>query len=290
MPSALRAFRESFHPLFALRRNQAVRRILRAFDVPVWMKCAEIAWPVRARALTHASALRLRGGTEPSIFALFKAITEIFRPAQFWDVGANIGYYSWLVKSWNPECRVRMFEPDPSNANLIARTLERAKLERIILRRVAASDQNCQAIFAADAVTGFSGSLEPDEQAFTIRHWSAATHRLEVESVRLDDERRASANRVELIKIDVEGHEEAVVRGSRRIIKDDQPIIIYECFRRENPVAALLAEFGYEVQQADTPIAPNAQASNFLALPPQHRSRRSRLVERWRHHALNLDL
>src|SRR5579871_2570742 len=105
----LRYLRESLHPLYRLRRHRLGRALLRACDVPYWATVGELDFTVRARLVSHASALRLRGGTEPGIFALLRVIGSSLRPATFWDVGANIGYYSWLVKSWVPECRVTLF-------------------------------------------------------------------------------------------------------------------------------------------------------------------------------------
>lgn len=77
----------------------------------------------------------------------------------FFDVGANIGSYSWLAK----EHRVRdifMFEPDQTNCRLLMRTLRANLLEHVFLVPFAASASAGVATFYPDRASGATGSLE----------------------------------------------------------------------------------------------------------------------------------
>ena len=63
--------------------------------------------------------------------------------------------------------------------------------------------------------------------------------------------RHHPTNPVRLIKCDVEGHELEVVRGCRRILAEDRPILLLECadFLRAGgleSVAGYLEQYGYE--------------------------------------------
>lgn len=68
------------------------------------------------------------------------AIDKLLAPRSYWCVGANIGYYGWLLKSSDPGLRVVMFEPDPANVHLIRATLRRSRLSDIVAQPSAVSD------------------------------------------------------------------------------------------------------------------------------------------------------
>ena len=58
------------------------------------------------------------------------------------------------------------------------------------------------------------------------------------------------SDRVGLIKIDVEGHEHAVLKGAGRLIQRDRPVILLEQSRTDfvngvSPVIELLKQYGY---------------------------------------------
>jgi hypothetical protein len=80
---------------------------------------------------------------------------------------------------------------------------------------------------------------------------AAATSRVSsstVTMVRLDE---AVREPVGFIKVDVEGHEFAVLRGAERILREDRPVLLVESAGLHNPaspgdVLALAAEHGYD--------------------------------------------
>ena len=67
-----------------------------------------------------------------------------------------------------------------------------------------------------------------------------ASEAYEIEIVRLDDE---NLQDVSFIKIDVEGNEEAVLRGGAHTIERDHPLLLIEIEQRhlEKPISALFA-------------------------------------------------
>ena len=159
MSHYLYSVRDRFHPVHHLRRFAPSRAILKLIDVPVWTKMPGVNWKVRAQLVRHASAVILPGGAEPSISALFSALNREFGISTFWDVGSNVGYYAWLVKSVAPLCQVRLFEPDPNNAALIRATMHRAHLTGAVLREVAVSDGHCERSFVRDDISGLTGGI-----------------------------------------------------------------------------------------------------------------------------------
>jgi FkbM family methyltransferase len=273
--------RDRFHPLNHLRRNALSRTILSAIDVPIWVSLPRIRWKVKLRLVRHASFIFLPDGGEPGISALVAAIVLQCGIRSFWDVGANIGYYSWLVKSIERAAQIRMFEPDPDNLALVRETIRRSALLDITLREVIVSDMCGVRCFARDSISGSTGGVLGKDVSYSEREWGLPPKFVRVTAVSLDDE-WANAGAVDLIKIDVEGHEEAVIRGAFDTICCDQPILIFECFHGGREIINVLQPLGYLFIDADRRTSDLQIASNFLALPKRHHAILGKIGPRWR--------
>lgn len=247
----LAELRERLHPLNWLRSSRIGRVLYQAADVPVWMHLPDVRWRVRARALRHAAFWVPGVRWEEGVRGRIKALCESLSIRTFLDVGANIGLYGWLVKSAAPEANIRLYEPDPDNAALLRHTLRDAGLDRVAVREVAVSDRCGHGVFAKDTVSGTTGSLERANMTFSETHWRTPTKELVVETVSLDAE-RALGDPVDLIKIDVEGHEASVLRGAQRLLVQDEPIVFFEQSTQDGEAASLLARLGYQFWNADT--------------------------------------
>ncbi len=263
-----------------MRRHALGRAILGALDIPVWVKPDGLIWKVKMRLIRHASTFALPGGAEPAIAALFVAILKCIGVRSFWDIGANVGYYSWLIKGFAPEARVRIFEPEPDNLVLIRDTMRRIGLHGITLREVAVTDVPGERRFRRDRVSGFTGSVEGSGDTFSQREWGLFATPIAVQAVSVDAE-RVRAGVPDLIKIDVEGHEEAVVRGAQSTLRSDQPIVVFECFHGGDEITKFLESLGYWVGDAERMDEDRRRASNFLALPPRHTHLLKSLRQAW---------
>jgi hypothetical protein len=93
---------------------------------------------------------------------------------------------------------------------------------------------------------------------------------------------RDLARPVDLLKIDVEGHEESVIRGGRAMSERDQPILIFECFHTAAEITGFLESHGYWVGNAERLSEPTSSlTSNFVAIPERHRNDLPRLMQAW---------
>lgn len=190
-------------------------------NIPVMVKfLRNISWVLRSRSLS------------PELGALFLALNKTFILHSFWDVGANIGYYSWLMITHNHNLDIVLFEPDPDNICLIKQTIKNNKISRAYLVEAAASDRNSQEDFALDPITGATGTLECTTRTFIEQHYKVTSvSKIKVKTVALDEFwRNKMYLEPDLLKIDVEGAEQRVLDGAWELIKTVKPILIFECF------------------------------------------------------------
>lgn len=283
MPSVATAFRDRFHPLHQIRRIPLFRRLLQAADVPIWWRVYGVSWRVRVRLVRDISHIVLSRSPEPHIAAFVEAAVTLFKPRTFWDVGAYFGYYGFFVKSLDEKVRVVLAEPDPDNASLIRTTLACAPIRDIEVIQVALSDAEGSATFATDPVSGSTGTLETAESV-AQKQWGQGRF-VRVQTATLDSV-IGDDGVLDMVKIDVEGHEERVVRGGRRVLARCQPIVIFECFHGGAEICDRLEGLGYEVFDAERLAPRSLETENFVGLPPRCRGARDDLLNAWRRRLL----
>ena len=153
------------------------------------------------------------------------------------DVGANIGLYT-LLFAREAAC-VYAFEPNPAARRVCKRAIMLNDYQNVILDGRAISEEGGQARFYVNRASGLSALIPV----------SNTTRIINVEKVRLDD---LSLGRVDWLKIDVEGHEIAVLRGAQQLIaRNPQIRLIVEFIPErgdfdENEFFRLLEGFEFE--------------------------------------------
>ncbi len=193
----------------------------------------------RLRHMKRRFEVRFLKKGEPELALLPKVLN---RDQVALDVGANIGDYLNVLALHSR--RAIAFEPHPA----CFAYLEAAAIANCTLLNLALSDRAGKAILKvpveSDEVTG----LATIETANTSFAGSATRVRdYEVRVVRLDDaaaEQLRDGERVGFIKIDVEGHEHAVLEGARATIEAHRPIVMVETeYRHGAPVGAIFDLF-----------------------------------------------
>lgn len=187
--------------------------------------------------LTHAVLANRTWLLEPEV-ALIPLLSK--RKGLAIDAGANKGVYFYhLARTYRRVCG---FEPLP----ILASYLSRAKPANADMISVALSNTAATAILRLPRGYNELGSLEDQ----TRTQWDTAvpieTHT--IETVTLDSFAFAD---VSLIKIDVEGHELAVLEGASRTLERWRPTIVIEVGERHRPravasVCARLEATGYK--------------------------------------------
>jgi FkbM family methyltransferase len=269
----LQQLRERFHPLYHARKSATGRFLIGLVDRPVWLTIQNVSFKVRGRLVTHGLAFAVTGSQERGPEALALACLEHLRPESFWDVGSNIGYYTWLLKSASPRLRAVLFEAFPANADFIRATLNRNQLPDVELIAAGASDREGHGYLRVDSLAGATSTLDQSaEQTFEEQHWGIRSAMTSISLVTIDHE-RSQRVRVDFLKIDVEGHEAAVLRGAQRTISSDQPILFVECFHPQHVCLVSLENEGYRFIDGDRlKEQADSETTNYFGFPRRFHS------------------
>jgi len=192
--------------------------------------------PLRYHALVHSP------DAEPELTAL-PTLCRQFRCAV--DVGANHGFYSYKMAQHFET--VFAFEANPAE-DFDWRYFHRPNLR---VFQYGLSDNAAVKTLRIPVRNGLPlvgwGSLETRALPF-----ADAFQEIQIEVQRLDDQPFVQNHTIDLIKIDVEGHELEVLLGGLDTIRRDQPVLIIE----NNPgqqaaIGALLESIGYSGKTFD---------------------------------------
>jgi FkbM family methyltransferase len=143
---------------------------------------------------------------------LRRVVLPLLRPDDlFVDAGANFGF--WALQAARRGCRVIAVEPIPSTRALLAANAARNGLAgRVEIAAVALSDVPGTLKLTVPGGESGQASAYPDE--------GAALERFTVAATTLDQ--LLGQQRARMLKIDVEGHELAVLHGAERVLASGQ--------------------------------------------------------------------
>lgn len=158
------------------------------------------------------------------------------------DIGADVGEFTIAMLAWSRS--VIAFEPRAAQARDLASMFD-AVGAPVRVEAVALSDKpGVAAMRVVEAEPGRS-TIDTDNALSDVNR--DAVHSIVVPVILLDD---LHLDDVGLIKIDVEGHELAVLRGATDTLVRNRPVILVEAEERHHPhavgeITALLTRLGY---------------------------------------------
>jgi FkbM family methyltransferase len=165
------------------------------------------------------------GGYEPATLKVWVKLSQ--QSATVFDVGANFGLFGLISRAVNPSSRVYCFEPLTRNATLIERN---SQLNHFDITVVHVAVSNKAGSFTFYDMADHDNTIGSFDKDFVLSH----KHHKElvptdVKTITLDDYAdEISLQTLDLMKIDVEGHEVAAIEGARRLIARNRPSIILE--------------------------------------------------------------
>ena len=141
------------------------------------------------------------------------------------DVGCHKGgFLIWLRRYVGAAGRVYAFEPQPALAAYLDAIVRAQRWRNVVLERAALSSVAGSMMLYVPAAPGHSSpgaTLAPASVAGAHHHVPVAVTTL--------DARVPPGERVSCIKCDCEGHEFEVFQGAERILRQDRPVLLFEC-------------------------------------------------------------
>lgn len=162
------------------------------------------------------------------------------------DIGANVGFFTKRFASWvSGSGFVIAVEPETSNFHVLQRNLDKSGATAIVRTVQGVAAEQCGTLKLA------VNPIHPGDHKI-------APEGVNVTAITIDDlVQKEQAARVCLIKIDVQGAEERVLRGAQETIKRDHPAILVEiddeALRQmgssAEQVVTWLMDFGYVIRR-----------------------------------------
>lgn len=157
-----------------------------------------------------------------------RACKNVQSPVLF-DVGANVGDYSLYLRQLFPSANIYAFEPAKSVFQELENKVNEAGIKSY---NFGFSDSERTVEFYCYTVEGNEASvLSSIDQRLPTQVLDVQTQRSEEIQVRTIDRfcAEAAVDRIDFLKIDVEGHELSVLRGAQRMLESGAiPIIQFE--------------------------------------------------------------
>jgi FkbM family methyltransferase len=154
------------------------------------------------------------------------------------DIGANKGSFVFWLSRWCRKGTVVAFEPQPPLARSLGEMCSRLRLDNVKVK--------------AKAVYSRSGSIDlfvphdhsPGASLIGKFRTMNDCESVSVPMVSLDDYFDRD-KRVTLLKIDVEGAELEVFKGAERILREQSPLLVFECENRHLEAGSVQDVFSY---------------------------------------------
>jgi FkbM family methyltransferase len=245
-------------------RNRRVRGVVRRVTAPMRSGAHTIARGPAQGLLMDVAGSRpsyLLGTAEPDVVAVFER--HLSRGDVALDLGANVGFFTLVSAALvGPEGRVVAFEPLPDNAAALRRNVALNALAHVAVVEAAVSDSEG----SADLTLGES------DQVASLAFDDRGEETIRVETVTIDAEMQRRGLAPTMIKIDVEGAEDAVVRGAIETLTTHRPVVLCE-IHEDKPsvnygVPKMLADLGYELSWLqEFPDGERFWAPHLVAVP-----------------------
>ncbi len=142
------------------------------------------------------------------------------------DIGANIGVTTCVLASLANKGRVYSFEPSPEIFRHLQQNIKNNNFNNVKATQVALGDKEQKLNFYFPEEFG-AGSFIASDDSIAAKHHKS--DKIEVECIKLDQfVEREKIEKIDLIKMDVEGHELAVLKGAEAVLSRHKPKVILE--------------------------------------------------------------
>ncbi len=231
------------------------------------------------------SAVFAMGAYEPNETALMLALAR--GKNRFLDIGANLGWFSLHIAAvLNPQDRlIYALEPVKRTFGVLVQNIALNDLNRVVRAfNLGASDRPGELCFSVPKAAAAAASmidLHPD--------WTSEKQVCSVTTIDTFLAEQA-ADRIDIVKCDVEGAELMVLQGATRLLSQDRPVLLLEVLRKwsrafgyhPNDIIALLSDYGYacfgigkDRVRPITAVDEDTLETNYIFLTEAHIAERS---------------
>lgn len=184
------------------------------------------------------------GCYEPMSLGLWTLLAS--QASVLFDIGAHTGVYTLAALAANPDAKVISCEPHDLNYARLLVNLRANGFATDMAYSIAISDRDADVPFTVSTEAWYlstGGVVRASTDAIS-RH---------VPAMRLDTICQRNSVKISLVKIDTEGHELAVLRGARAVLRDSGPDILMESVFNETTeeLEHLLRSEGYSYYLID---------------------------------------
>lgn len=159
------------------------------------------------------------------------------------DIGANMGYYTVRAAQKVKRGKVIAFEPDPGNFSILQKNVAINQLSNVVLNNAAVSNRT-------ETMRLYKHPFNVGD--YRLYNDGDFTEFVDVPTLQLDD---VVSERIDLIKIDVQGFEYFALSGARQLLTKFYPVVFSEFWPRglrnsgASPAMylAMMEELGYAV-------------------------------------------
>lgn len=249
-----------FNYLFTRKRLGKKPQIVRPITGSFKVNCNPLTW-IGARII-------YMGDYESELKKVFKS--NVKKGDYILDIGANIGFHTlYFAELTGKNGKVRAFEPVPHNFEALSFNVSLNGFDNILPKQVALGNKNELLNISADINHTNPGSYNLfDQRGDTLINCVIGDEII-------------GEDKVDFIKIDVEGYESFVIEGLFQTIKKNRPKIIFEYDKHyhlktglpEDHILILLHALGYHffhLNQKGSKVIDNFQnikSGNILAIP-----------------------
>ena len=236
--------------------------LLRRIDRPITMTNPFSDLPFHLLSYTHKGYWFYGRHRETVTMQRLAQMTR--RGDTVFEVGGHIGYLTqFFARQVSHRGQVHVFEPGQQNQQFLRKNI--ARCMQCVHINAAVSDRVGKAVFYEENLGGFMNSLEADFATSTDNARSQGqTLKLRPRSVNtttLDDYAKAHNVWPDVVKIDCEGTELAVLRGGRQVLQAARCAMI-EVSRHKDAVFNLLSGFGFVLSRPDGTLITTPQQMN----------------------------
>jgi len=181
-------------------------------------------------------------------------IEKILKPGDtVFDIGANFGYFTVLMKRFCPDICLYSFEPIRTTYATLLRNLKHNQLDDVKAYNFGFSNEQAMVTFyipeqLGDAWASMGTGVK------TVFNYKLNKEICQVQKID-DFVVENSIEKIDFIKCDVEGAEKLIVEGGMQTLKNHQPTIMLEIgnmwtasfgYNRQQLIGLMIEEFGYK--------------------------------------------